>query len=183
MGAWRTVGDAIELLKAIPSAVIPTSHIGTASPSTSQGLPAIAVALKDAHESPSSLGGLVGTNAVSEDEWLEQRVIRTAGVMQLLMYAAGADDLDELTQATATVLEDYVELRKRGFLGFSILSIGPGEEKDIGRSQQAGAFSRTIECSIVHEEIPDDDSGPGGLIRSVHVEMNERFHEVMDVTK
>lgn len=183
MGAWQAVRDVVELMKLLPQGAVPSDHVGTATPSKPQDLPAMAVALRDVRESPSSVGGLAGTQAVSADQWSERTVVRTRAVLELTMFAGNPADLDELTDATAALLGARVDLRKRGFLDFSILSISAGAERDIGRNAQAGAFARTIECSIVHEEVPEVTTGPGGLIRTVHVELSEQFNEVMDVTR
>ncbi|MGH2703200.1 MAG: hypothetical protein ACRDJ2_15670 [Actinomycetota bacterium] len=190
MTAFHAVDDLVEQLKTIPASVVPHARIGSIVPHRTQDLPAIAVVLQDAQESSLGFGGLVGLSQTAEEEWTEATGSLTKGTLRVELFAESAADATSVGSAVATAL-DPVQARSRGFVGFSVNSIGPIQEIGLGHNGSQSAFSRAIDISIVHERISSATTGPGGLIRTVHVDMHEEpqperddeFHEEMDVTE
>lgn len=169
----------IQVLKLIPESVIPANHIGMRIPSRRQDLPAIVIAIGEVKESPIGIGEMVGMQRVSDNQWIEVTGSKTSGLLSIEIWAASEEEMNEVTGTVFQIVEaSEGKLRGMGFIKFGNSELKPVENVTVARQ---GAVRRVIRYSIIYEEIKVSTVGPGGIIRQVHVEIDDQFQEKMDL--
>jgi hypothetical protein len=145
-------------------------------PSAASDLPSVVVAVSEASDLGAGLGGLVGTRRVSDTAWSSITASRSAGVFALELWAADEPALNALADA---VMDRLVP--GEAFLRLSVQSLGPIDVAPLGFAGAATALKLPLGVAFVHETPATEDTGPDGIVKTVHVELSDDFHEVMDI--
>src|SRR5204862_4617538 len=98
------------------------------------------------------------------------------------LWAADANALGSLAAATLDLLAGPgapAALGARGFLSLAVRSIGPEEGAPAGN---ATALRLPLTFAFTFEAVVEEDVGPDGIIRRVHVDMKDTFDEAMDLS-
>lgn len=170
MTAWQAAQSLIALLED----TAPAGHVSARRPSTAGDLPGVAVAVSEAQDIGAGLGGLVQTRKLSETAWSSVTASRTEGVFALELWAADSAAVHTLADAVVDALGAAGE----GFLRLSVSSLGPIDVAPLGFGGNATALKLPLGVAFVHETPLTEDIGPGGIVKTVHVELT---HEVMDI--
>jgi hypothetical protein len=158
MTVWQAAQSLISLLDA-----------SARRPSAASDLPRVVVAVSEASDLGAGLGGLVGTRRISDTAWSSITASRSAGVFALELWAADEAALNTLAD---TVMDRLVP--GEAFLRLSVQSLGPIDAVPPGLRLPLGV-------AFVHETPVSEDTGPDGIVKTVHVELSDDFHEVMDI--
>jgi hypothetical protein len=169
--------EIIGILRNIPAATISPANIGESSPATSGDLPAIAVSVPSAIESPAGIGGIIGWS-LAGGQWTQITSTRTTGMLKVDIWASAPGDLPPLTNAVFQVLDTTSSLmRGSGFVVFSAGSIQAIESLALTDGSEASRLS--VLFSIVHEQTVSDVTGPGGTIQQIEADIDGQFNEKM----
>jgi hypothetical protein len=180
MSAWDAVQAAIGVLRQeLPNATIADSKIGIARPSATGDVPAIAVSADETVESLGGVGRVVSATKVSDDLWSSDTISRSTGALGLEVWAGDETRLGQVVDALFGALADEAAVRSAGFLRLAGRSIGPGERLPLPGG--GDALRLAVSCAYVHETTTAEDTGPGGIIRTVHVDIEDEFDEAMDL--
>jgi len=180
MSAWRAMQRLIEVLDGLPEIIIPAGHVSASRPTAVDVLPAIVVWVTDVTDLPAGVGGLVGTRRLSDTAWSTATASRASGIMALELWAADASVVMNLGDAVVALLEGSADVTgAAGFLRLAVQSAGPMEPTKL--ATQADAFMLPIACSFVFEDVSPDEPDPGGVIKQVHADLTDTFHEVVDL--
>ena len=190
MPVWQAIQSLIEVLRTIPSDVVPAQHVSARRPDAVAGLPAVVVAAQAVSERPAGLGRLVGTRRLSDTAWSSTTATRSSGQFLVELWASDQAALDPLADAVFGQLEGGSEaVTGAGFLFLSVQSAGPMEQAALGVAEAETALRLPIGCSFSFEAVTPEETGPDGIITQVDVEMREppdvqpkdQFEEVMDI--
>ena len=180
MSAWDAVQAAMAVLRQeLPNATIPDSNIGIARPSAAADLPAIAVSADETVESLGGVGRVVSATKVSDDLWSSDTASRSTGTLGLEIWAGDETRLGQVAEALFGAIAAEASVRTVGFLRLAARSIGPGERLTLASG--GDAFRLAVGCAYVHETVAAEDTGPGGIIRTVHVDIEDQFDEAIDL--
>jgi hypothetical protein len=172
MTAWQAAQSLIALLED----TAPAGHVSARRPSAAGDLPAVAVAVSEANDIAAGLGGLVQTRKLSETAWASVTATRTEGVFALELWAADAGAVNALAAAVMDALGP-----DEAFMRLSVRSFGPIDVAPLGFGGNATALKLPLGVAFVHETPLTEDIGPGGIVKTVHVDISDDFHEVMDI--
>lgn len=179
MSAWLAIQKLQSLLAEIPVDVLPAGHCTTTRPAATSELPAIAVSADDVAETSAGLGGHVGTRRLPGPAWASSTATRSTGTLGVELWAVGATAMGALAEATFSALRATpTALAEAGFERLTVRSVGPGEQLALG---DADALRMAIGCAFSHEAVPPAAAETEGLIRTVHVELTDELHEVMEI--
>lgn len=182
MAAWSALLEVVQILKLIPAGVVAASHIGLARPSKAADLPAIVAVVNEIKESTIGIGGLASNERIDADHWRDVSGSRATGTMLLEIWAATPEKVIEVADAVFQRMKDAAtDLREKGFIRFDHREVRPIEESRLGLDEAGRAFKMAVGFAIIYEEIKTDTVGPGGIIKRVHVEINDSFQEEMDI--
>ncbi len=176
MSAWQAIQQLQALLGEIPTAVLPAGRATTARPSATAQLPAAVVSAEDVDEISAGLGALVGPGRPPATG--PSTAMRCSGILTVELWTATATAMDDLAEATFTALRSTpAGLAETGFTRLTVRSIGPSEPAPLG---PGAALRMAIRCAFAHESVttPVDTEG---LIQTIHVELIDELHEVMDL--
>jgi hypothetical protein len=190
MAVWQAIQSLIEVLRTIPTDVVPADHVSARRPDSAADLPAVVVAAQEVSELPAGLGRLVGTRRLSETAWSATTATRASGQFIVELWASDQAELDALAEAAFGQLEGQSEaVTTAGFLFLFVQSAGPIEQAGLGVAETETALKLPIGCSFSFETVTPEETGPDGIITHVDVEMREppdvqpkdQFEEVMDI--
>ncbi len=170
MTAWQAVQSLISLLEGT------APHVSARRPSAAGDLPGVTVAVSEASDSGSGLGSLVETRKLSDTAWSSVTASRCTGVFALELWAADTNAVNSLADAVMNKL-----IPDDAFLRLNVQSVGPIDVAPLGFGGTATALKLPIGVAFVHETPLSEDIGPGGIVKTVHVELSDDFHEVMDI--
>ena len=179
MSAWQAVQELTALLQGLPPGAVPASHVGLRRPGTAGDLPAVVVSATDVEETQAGVGGIVGSRPLDETRWSSTNARRSAGTFGVELWAGDADGLGTLSDAVFDLIDGTGEVVAHGFLRLTVRSVGPGETRPLGA---ATAIALPVTLAFAFEAVVDEDTGPHGIIRHVHVDMTDTFHEAMDLS-
>src|SRR3954447_11249199 len=169
MTAWQAVQSLISLLEV----TAPAGHVSARRPAAATDLPGVAVAVSEASDSGSGLGSLVETRKLSDTVWSSITASRCTGVFAFELWAADANAVNALADAVMDKL-----VASGAFLRLSVQSLGPIDLAPLGAGT---ALKLPLGVAFVHETPLSEGTGPGGIVKTVHVELSDDFHEVMDI--
>jgi hypothetical protein len=175
MTAWQAVQSLIALL----DDVVPAGHVSGRRPAATGDLPALAVSAAGVTDIGSGLGGLVETRRLSDTAWASVTATRCTGVLTAELWAAG--DVGPLADAVVAALADAAAVGAAGFLMLSVESVGAIDEAALGFAGDDTALRLPLGLAFVHETPVSEDTGPGGIVKTIHVDLQDDFHEVMDL--
>jgi len=184
LSAWQAIQSLIALLNAIPSNVVPHDHIGIRRPSAPADLPRIVVAASGIQEVLAGIGGLVGSRPVSATVWSSDSATAASGTFAVEMWAADEAPLEQIADAVFRALADPAATSSAGFSLLSTSSVGPMDLAPLGSggsSPSPTALRLPLECSFSFESVVTQQTGPGGIIGHIHVELEDEINEVMDL--
>jgi hypothetical protein len=182
VAAWKSVQEFVKVLKLIPPGVVPTDHIGLERPSKETDLPAVVAWVSQLKEANVGVGGLPSSRKVDADHWEDVRVSRATGALAVEIWAATSGKVIEIADALFQRLEtSAVDLRDKGFIRFDHREVNPIEETKLGVDETKKALRMSLAFSIVFEDVRTETIGPDGIIRKVHVEINNQFQEKLDI--
>jgi hypothetical protein len=190
MPVWQAIQSLIEVLRTIPSDVVPAEHVSARRPDVAADLPAVVVSAQEVSELPAGLGRLVGTRRLSDTAWSSTTATRSSGQFLVELWASDQAELDALAEAAFGQLEGQAEaVTAAGFLFLSVRSAGPMEQAGLGVAGTETALRLPIGCSFSFEAVTPEETGPDGIISHVEVEVREppdvqpkdQFEEEMDI--
>ena len=170
MTAWQAAQSLIALLEGT------APHVSARRPAAAGDLPGVAVSVTEATDVGSGLGSLVETRKLSDTAWSSITASRCTGVFGVELWAADADAVNALADA---VIEKLVA--GEAFLRLNVQSLGPIDVAPLGFAGASTALRLPLGVAFVHETPLTEDTGPGGIVKTVHVEMSDDFLEVMDI--
>lgn len=177
MSAWQAIQQLQGLLGDIPPGVLPAGHCSTARPSAASQLPAAVLSADDVEEISAGLGGLVGAGPPPVTG--SSTATRCSGILAVELWTTSAGAMDDLAEATFTALRSTpAGLAETGFTRLTVRSLGPSESAPLG---QGAALRMPIRCAFAHESVTPAPAVTEGLIRTIHVELIDELHEVMDI--
>ena len=180
MAGWKALLEFIETLKGIPETVVPSDHIGMKIPAGSSELPALVVSLGEMEESPIGIGGMVGMHRTPDEAWAESRGKKVSGILFAEIWAGDENKVLEVAHALFQNLESQAEiLRGKGFIRFVHREVKPIETVKVGEET---AKRMVTGYSMVFEEVETETTGPGGIIRRIHVDIDHELGEEMDIS-
>ena len=171
MTAWQAAQSLITLLEGT------APHVSARRPSAAGDLPGVAVSVSEASDVGAGLGGLVETRRLSDTAWTSVTASRCAGVFALELWAADNGAVNTLADAVMAALTAGAE----GFQRLTVQSFGPIDVAPLGFAGDATALRLPVGVAFVHETPLSEDTGPDGIVKTVHVELSDDFHEVMDI--
>jgi len=174
MTAWQAVQSLIQLLG--PAA----PHVSGRRPAAVGDLPAVVASVTEANDVASGLGGLVETRKLSDTAWSSVTASRCSGVFAIELWADAENALGALAESVIDALGP--DAHTAGFLRLSVQSVGPIEQSPLGLAGTATALRLPLGVAFVHETPTAEDTGPGGIVKTVHVDLSDDFHEVMEIT-
>jgi hypothetical protein len=172
MTAWQ----AAQSLIAVLADTAPAGHVSARRPSATGDLPAVTVAVSEAADIGAGLGGLVQTRKLSETAWASVTATRTEGVFALELWAADLAAVNALADAVMDALAPG-----EAFIRLSVRSFGPIDVAPLGFAGTTTALKLPLGVAFVHETPQTEEIGPGGIVKTVHVDLRDDFHEVMDI--
>jgi hypothetical protein len=172
MTAWQAAQSLISLLEG----TAPAGHVSARRPAATGDLPAVAVAITGASDAGSGLGSLVETRRLSDTAWSSVTASRTTGVFALELWAADTNAVNTLADGVMDKL-----VAADAFLRLNVQSLGPIDVAPLGLAGTQTALKLPLGVAFVHETPLAQDTGPDGLIKTVHVELSDDFHEVLDI--
>jgi hypothetical protein len=182
VSAWQAVQSLIELLGAIPPGVVPASHVSARRPAAPADLSAVVVSAAEVTELPAGVGGTVATRRLSATAWSSVTATRSEGQLAIELWAADAAGMTALANAAFAALRPSAsKLAEAGFLRLAVRSAGPIDEALLGVGGSDTALRLPIGCSFAYEAATPEETGPGGLIKTIHVDVRDDFHEVMEL--
>ena len=177
VSAWQAIQQLQGLLGEIPTGLLPAGHCSTARPSAAAQMPAAVVSADDVDELSGGLGGLVGASHPPATG--ASTASRCSGILGIELWAATPAAMNDLAEATFAALRSTpAGLAETGFSRLTLRSIGPGEQAPVG---EGAALRMPIRCAFAHESVTPAPDGGEGLIQTVHVELLDELHEVMDI--
>ena len=181
MIAWRALSAFVDLLKAVPPDIVASDHVGLRRPGEDQDLPCIAASVAGVEETLVGIGGLAGSRRLDEGEWEETTGKAASGVLSVEIWADAEDKVTQVADALTQVLEEAGNLVDNGFVGLRARSIGPMARAGLGTEGSLTALRLPLEWSFIYEDVRTERSGPGGIIRQIHVQIDEEFQESMEL--
>jgi hypothetical protein len=180
LAGWKALLEFIETLKGIPETVVPSDHIGMKIPAGSSELPALVASLGEMEESPIGIGGMAGTRRTPDESWSESRGKKGTGILFAEIWAGDENKVMEVAHALFQILETQAEiLRGKGFIRFGHRDVKPMETVNIGGQ---AAKRMVTSYSVIFEEVQTETTGPGGIIRRIHVDLDHALGEEMDIS-
>lgn len=177
MSAWHALQQLQLLLGEIPAATLPAGNCSIARPVAATELPALAVSAAEVVEVSAGLGGLVEARRMPGSSSSTSALC--SGVLVVELWTAGAAGMTELAEATVAALQPTPAARAaRGFSSLSLRSIGPSDRAALGDDD---ARRMSIACVFSHEAVTPAAEEGEGVISTVHVELLDELHEVMDI--
>jgi len=144
------------------------------------------VAAKGLREQLVGIGGIVGTDRISNTAWRSRTATSTAGEFQVELWATDEPAVNNVLDAVFSVVGDSVTVAASGFSMLSTVSVGPIDLTPLGvvtagAPPAATALREVIEFAFSFESVVPQETGPDGLIKRVHVELDAGIGEVMDI--
>ena len=177
MTAWQAAQSLIQLLQT----AAPADHVSARRPAAAADLPGVVVSVTQATDIAAGLGGLVETRKLSDTAFSSVTASRCSGVFAVELWAAGEDAVSTLADVVIGALGPDADTLAAGFLRLSVQSVGPIEQAPLGFAGTATALRLPLGVAFVHETPTAKESGPGGIVKTVHVELSDDFHEVMEI--
>ena len=179
MSANTAIRSFITILGALPAGVIDPNRIGQSGPGGATDLPRIAVSLERVKESGIGIGGAVGL-AFDGAQWITTTGTRASGLLRLEIWTAGATGMTQIADAVLTLLAGSgATLFTSGFVRFETETLRSAEAVSLG--DLSAAIHRTLEFSVLHEDIATLTTGPGGVIKEIDVGINGQLNEKLIV--
>jgi hypothetical protein len=182
--AWEALQSLITLLKTLPAALVAQDHVGLRRPSGPADLPRVVVSASDVEDLQAGLGGIVSSHQVSSTSWASDTGILSSGTFMIELWATDETTLVNLATGVVGVLENSAAAAGAGFGKLTIQSAGPinlttldGQPpgSDTGlRLPVGGIFS--------FEAVSTVQTGPGGIIKQVDVDVQELDTSGVDET-
>jgi hypothetical protein len=180
MSAWQAVEGLIGVLSTGPARVLPAGHASLTRPAVVGDLPAVVVTADEVAEHAAGLGGLVRNRPPNGTA---STATRCSGQLALELWAADQATMKTLADAIFHALAPTNEaLAKAGFMRLTVRAIGPIEQVPLGGGTTATALRMTVGCTFAHETVAAEDPDGDHLIGTIHVEMQDGLHEVMELT-
>jgi len=180
MAALQALAAFAAVLRGLPVATIAPGHIGLARPGAAGDLPAIVLALSDAHESTIGLGNLVQVSEVEPMRWASASGQRVKGQLGVELWAVDAAAVAALNDAVHEHLATQAAaLRSAGYIGLSLKTLGPAQPQ---RSGNVDALMLPLAYAAVFEHHVSPAPGGEGVIRTVHVDLVGGLAESMDIS-
>jgi len=185
--AWEALQSLVTLLKTLPTGVVAQDHIGLRRPSAVADLPRVVASVGEVQDFPAGIGGLVGSHKVSNTSWSSDTGSRTSGTFTIELWAGDATTLVNLATAVTGKLEDAVATTGAGFGKLAAASVGPINLTTLDGLQPGGAtgLRLPIAAAFSFEAVTPTQTGPGGIIQKVHVDVHELdtsdVNEAMDL--
>jgi hypothetical protein len=177
MSAWQALNGVIEMLSAIPTAVLPAGNASLVRPVAIDDLPTIIVTAEDVSEQSSGVGRLVRNQPKGGPA---STASRCAGRLTLELWAADETAMTDLAAATfAALAPTRRALADAGFIRLTVRAIGPIDHAPLGGD--TAVLRQSIGCSFDHETVPAVDADGDRRLESVYVEMQDGLNEVMEL--
>lgn len=175
MPAWEALQSLITLLKTLPPALVARDHIGLRRPSAPADLPRVVVSVGDVEDLRAGIGGIVGSHRVTSTSWASDTGILSSGTFTIELWAADETTLVNLATGVTRVLEDSAAAAGAGFGKLTAESAGPINLTTLD-GQQPGtdtALRLPVGCAFSFEAVTPSQTGPGGIIKQVQVDVHE----------
>src|SRR4051812_19854612 len=162
MTAWQAAQSLISLLAGT------APHVSARRPSAAGDLPGVAVSVTQASDLGSGLGSLVESRKLSDTAWASITASRCTGVFGVELWAADGNAVNALADAVMDKL-----VAGDAFLRLNVQSLGPIDLAPLGFAGDDTALKLPLAVAFVHEQPVTEDVGPGGIVKTVHVEMSD----------
>lgn len=178
----QAIKRIVKTLQKIHPNVIPSGHIGVKRPASEDDLPAVVISVKNIKESSSGIGNFIGIQKGDVDRISEIKGSKFSGIFQVKIWDLSDARIDEITTAVIKIINTKkIALEKGGFTYLSLYSLGEICSTKISTDPSKEAMVRLIEYQGIFELINRKNFGPEGVIKEVHVHIDDIFDENMTV--
>ncbi|MBI4873170.1 MAG: hypothetical protein HY822_00910 [Acidobacteria bacterium] len=182
MAAAKAMAEFAELLRSAPGVPVAGSRVGRKRPETGGDVPCVVLGLGEMEQSPAGIGRWIAARPQREDLWVETRGTRWSGLLAVEAWAAAGEAAAALADAVSRAVEESPELAARK--GFLLLEEREAMSVDsVKLSDQTFASRAGLVYRMIHEQSTSQETGPGGIVELIHVDLDSEFGEHFDIRK
>lgn len=175
MPAWDALQSLLTLLKTLPPALVAQNHVSLRRPSGGADLPRVVASVADVEDLRTGIGGIVGSHQVSSTSWAADTGIVSSGTLLIELWALDETTLVNIATGVVRVLENSAAAAEAGFGALTIQSAGPINLTTLDGQPPGSqtALRLPIGGAFSFEAISTTQTGPGGIIKQVQVDVQE----------
>jgi hypothetical protein len=182
--AWDALQSLINLLKTLPPALIARNHVSLRRPSRGADLPWVVASVAGVADLSTGIGGIVGSHQVSSASWASDTGIVSSGTFLIELWALDEPTLMNIATGVVGVLENSAAAAGAGFGTLTIQSVGPINLTTLD-GQPPGSdtgLRLPVGGTFTFEAVSTVQTGPGGIIKQVQVDVKELDTSGVDET-
>lgn len=179
--AMKPIAEFIAALKGMSLPSVSAARIGEITPKLTGDLPSVRLVASELAFSPMGIGGSSKVYLDSGSNLVEDRGRRINGILNLEIWGADEDAVNEIALAAAQgVATAETALLGKGFLRLRQSKWLPTEESPLRGTESSKAVKQTLAYEMIFEDI--ETAVPGeGIINEINVRIEPPVEEGLDI--